>query len=394
MFFPVRTDRRLRRRPWLNHALIAANVLVFFLTHSRGRLTAVADLFILNPWSADPAGPLLGGFPYQFLSYQFLHADLMHLLSNMIFLYVFGASVEDRLGKLGYLAFYLAGGTLAGLAHVLTETAPVLGASGSVAAVTGAYLALFPLSNVTIVYWFIFIGAFEISSLYLILFQVGQNIVMHLSGAAGVAYGAHLAGYAYGLAVGLGLLWSGLLEREPYDLLALIDRWRRRVQFRAMARRGYQPWIAPSPTTTVGSGTSVPSTDTASPAAGPIPELRACIARALSEHRLGEAAEDYRRLLELDRNQVLSQQHQLDLANHLAAVGWYELAARAYELFLEHYSGDPQRHQVRLMLGLIYARYLKQPERARALLEEARTSLSDPQQKELAEHLLAELNGR
>ncbi len=211
MLFPIRTDRRLHHTPWVNIALIASNVVVFVLTW-RGAGRAWVEPFTLNP-----ATPML----VQFVSYQFLHANWAHLLGNMLFLYVFGNSVEDRLGKVGYLAFYLGGGVVAGLGHALLESNPVLGASGSVAAVTGAYLALFPLSNVTMLYWLILIGIFEISSIYLILFQIGYNVFMHLSGAPGVAYLAHLSGYAYGFVVGMGLLKSRLLPREPYDLLAL-----------------------------------------------------------------------------------------------------------------------------------------------------------------------------
>src|SRR5690606_12485309 len=135
------------------------------------------------------------------------------------FLWVFGNAVEDRLGRVGYLCFYLAGGVIAGLGHALMEPSPVLGASGAVAAVTGAYLVLFPLTNVTIVYFFFIIGAFEVSSMVLIFFRVVTDLVFHFLGIGDVAYMAHLAGYGFGFVIALGLLLGRMLPREPYDLL-------------------------------------------------------------------------------------------------------------------------------------------------------------------------------
>src|SRR5690606_9644203 len=101
-----------------------------------------------------------------------------HLFFNMLFLWVFGNEVEERLGKVGYLAFYLAGGVLAGLAHALpADAGPILGASGAVAGVTGAYLALFPMTDITIILFFF--GAFEVRSIALILFKIAQDAVFH-----------------------------------------------------------------------------------------------------------------------------------------------------------------------------------------------------------------------
>ncbi len=380
MFFPVRSDRRLQHTPWMNYALIALNVVIFLAARSdHGDPIRSGPGADLDKYLLDPTAPTL----LQFITYQFLHADLMHLASNMIFLYVFGNSIEDRLGKLGYLAFYLAGGVLAGLGHALTTDARVLGASGAVAAVTGAYLALFPLSNVTIVYWFVFyIGAFEVSSIVLILFQIGQNMVMHLMGmSSGVAYVAHLSGYLYGFLVGMGLLWVRLLPREPYDLLALIEQRRRRARFRRMTRQGYQPWshqhdhaAEPEAELTEAQQQSL--------------DLRRAIGAAVGAHNLGQAAELYRRLLELDASQVMSQQQQLDIANQLMSDGHYDTAAHAYELFLNRFGSYAQREQVELILGLIYVRYLDKAERGRELLESALPRLRDDQQRELAEKML------
>jgi membrane associated rhomboid family serine protease len=379
MIFPIRSDRRLEHTPWVNYALVAANVLIFLLTNSTDVQAANApaplERFYLNPES-----PAL----YQFFTYQFLHASWMHLLGNMIFLYVFGNSVEDRLGKVGYLAFYLAGGVIAGLGHCLMQTAPVLGASGSIAAVTGAYLALFPLSDITIVYFFIFIGTFEISSMWLILFQIVENLVLQMSSREPVAYLAHLTGYAYGFAIGMGLLAVRLLPREPYDLLTMFDQYRRRRKFSSLTRSGYQPWQsvpAPAPV-----ATAPPTAREAR-----LLDLRTRIQTALDSHDTAAAAGLYARLLDIDPDQALNQQAQLDLANQFMADGNHSRAARAYELFLKAYGSYVEREQVQLILGLIYARYLHLKPRATELLTAALPRLRDPAQRDLASQTLAEL---
>lgn len=377
IFVPIRSDRRLQSTPWVNISLIVINVVVFLFTHNRLQEKGVAS-YVLDP-----------GFPklFQFITYQFMHANLFHIAGNMVFLYVFGNSLEDRLGKAGYLAFYLAGGIIAGLGHSMLDSATVLGASGSVAAVTGGYLALFPLSNVTMIYWFFLVGTFEVSGWVLILFQIATNFVLLLAGAGGVAYLAHLAGYLFGFVVGMGLLWSRLLPREPYDMFTLMEHRRRRMEFRKQAREGYRPWLH----------------EKASPGEGALPtavtpadprtiDLRARITAEITEHRMDSAAMLYEELVALSPNAVLAQQQQIDVANQLMAEGRHESAARAYELFLTAYRTDPSRDQMELILGVLYVRYLnKKHDRARDLLTAALTHLQDAEQRHLAESILAEI---
>ncbi|MFW6058966.1 MAG: rhomboid family intramembrane serine protease [Phycisphaeraceae bacterium] len=395
MFFPIRTDRRLKRIPWVNYTLIAVNALIFLFTIGQvgevGRHLAVgfpmelvAEHVPLAAFYLNPRDIQL----HQFISYQFLHGGWEHLLGNMLFLYVFGNSVEDRLGRLAYLLFYLSAGVMAGLGHTLAENAPVLGASGAVAGVTGAFLALFPLSNVTVVYWIIIIGAIEVSGIVVIGIQIVMNVVLQFYGGSGVAYLAHLAGYAHGFAIGMVLLLVGILPREPYDMLALIERRRRRAQFQRMARAGYQPWEHNKPPEL--------SAEQMREEAAPIKaeqealmRRRSEISRAMGQHDMPTAAQRYRELLADHPDQVLGQQPQLDLANQLMADAHYTDAARAYELFLQTYPTYPQREQVQLILGLLYARYLQRHDRARELLRAAVPRLTGSN-RQLAEQLLAD----
>lgn len=378
IFFPTGTDRRLQRTPWVNYTLIVVNVAIFILTAND--IARVGEYFYAFDAAANTGGVVPNrpwvlnyyllpgdGSVLQYFSYQFLHANWMHLIMNMVFLYVFGNGVEDRLGRVGYLLFYLAGGVVAGLGHGLMEMNPVLGASGSVSAVTGAYLALFPLSNVTIVYWFIVPGSFEISSIVLILFQVAQDALFQVGSIGNTAYLAHLAGYVGGFTLGISLLLGRILPREPYDLLSLIEQRRRRAQFNKLSEQGFQPWEHSKPGDPPGKGGAPQVTEQEAETM----RARAAISAALSEHALPKAADLYATLLREHPEQVMGQQQQLDIANQLMSEGRYGDSASAYQLFLVTYRNYAERQQVQLILGLIFARYLDQRQRAKELLKEA-----------------------
>src|SRR5687768_16553676 len=232
MFLPIRTDSPLRGTPYMNWALIVANVAMFVLQSFRPPVTSHLQLYPSDPWL--PA----------FFSYAFLHADWAHVLMNMLFLFIFGNNVNDKMGHLGYLAFYLAGAVFSGVGYAVTQQGsfPVVGASGAVAAVTGAYLVLFPRSSITIVYLFIFIGSIEIPSFWFILFFFVKDL-LGLSGAgSNVAHNAHISGTLFGFTVCLALLGAQLLPRDQFDVLALIQRWNKRRQYRDLVNKGYNPF--------------------------------------------------------------------------------------------------------------------------------------------------------
>ena len=373
MILPLRTDRRLIHMPWVNLFLIALNLLIFLLqTRSmmRGNLW-------WEPLLLDPTQPHW----YQFFTYQFLHFDWLHVLGNMLFLYVFGNSVEDRFGPLGYLFFYLAGGVVAGLGYSLMDPHPLMGASGSVAAVTGAFLALFPQTRVLLL---VFIYVFEVASIWFLLLWFVKDLAFELLGSGGrVAHVAHLSANIFGFVVGMALLASRLLPREPYDLLAMVQHWNRRREFRAIMRDSQSPWRADAARES--------ATLALSPQEQMLRDLRAEVSHHLHRHEAQEAIAAYNRLLELDPTQVLDRDRQVDVASVAMKIGAYDLAARAYELFLHRYAEDDLSSEVRLLLGLIYGRYLDDPLRAREHLQAAREQLSQGPRRDQADALLAEL---
>ncbi len=382
MIIPIRTDYRMSHRPWVNYAIVAINVMVFILGYN-GMAGGKIDFYILHPDE-----PQL----HQFFTSVFLHAGWSHLLGNMLFLWVFGNAMNDRFGHLGYFAFYLAGGVLACIGYlVLGATMPVLGASGAISAVTGAYLVLLPRARVTLLLLLWVIMPFEVSSLYFLLFQFIWNIWLsvtsEMAGQAGggVAYVAHSSGYAFGIAVAALLLGIKALPRDPFDLLNLLRTFRRRQSYRRMVSTGYNPY---SP---VGEhlrrGQARTSATTISPTAEEVREyqLRQDISVLLDRHDLTSAADKYLQLVQVAEDPVLPRQQQLDIANQLMATEHHPAAADAYERFLRHYEGSYEHiPDIYLMLGLLYSRYLHQYDQARNYLQKAVERLQDQRKLDLA----------
>ncbi|HMB96133.1 MAG TPA: rhomboid family intramembrane serine protease [Tepidisphaeraceae bacterium] len=368
---PLRTDSPLRRTPWMNWSLIAANVLMF---------VAQQRLWPGNPpYALQPRNPHL----YQYFTYQFLHGSPLHLLGNMLFLYIFGNNVNDRMGNWGYLAFYLAGGVAAGIGHVLSSPAPVIGASGSISAVTGAYIVLLPRSHITVLYWFFFIGLIELPSVFFIALSFAMDFILGFGGGdSGVAHLAHISGALFGFLISFVLLSLKLLPRDQFDLFALVQRWNRRRQYRDMVSRGFDPFGRTPP----------PAKSAVDPNLGRIQDIRAQISEAIGQNNIQDAIKFYLELHAIDPQQVLARQNQLDIANQLFAEGIHGAAADAYEGFIRFYPKYEQIEQVQLMLGLLYARYLNRSDKARQNLQAALERLSSSREIDLAKDELSRLS--
>ncbi|MBC8105990.1 MAG: rhomboid family intramembrane serine protease [Anaerolineae bacterium] len=370
MLFPLRTDVPLRYTPWMNWALILLNVLMYIVQVQQG--PEFTQRFALNPRNAQL---------YQYCTYAFLHGSVMHLAGNMLFLYIFGNNINDRLGHIGYLGFYLAGGVMAGVAHVIVSDGSVLGASGAVAAITGAFLILFPRARVTIVYFFILIGVAEIASLWFVGAFFLMDVFFQVSGSSGVAHMAHIGGSVFGAGVCLLMLRLRLLPRNQWDVLALIDRWNRRRQYRDIVASGYDPFAY---------ATRKAAHD---PKQDRIIEIRAAIAESMAHSNLPEAVKGFMELRAVDPAQVLSRQNQLDMANYLYEQDLHAAAADAYEGYLRVYPKADQVNHVTLILGLLYSRYLNRPDRAEQFLKQVIERLHEGKEVELARAELAKVTG-
>jgi membrane associated rhomboid family serine protease len=381
MLIPLGTDRPLKRPTVVTYALVVANVCVFIAMSALERLDPHGWEVVQRALWLDPSRIT----PWNLLTYAFLHAGFLHLLGNMLFLWTFGPNVEDRFGRAGFFVFYLAGAGAAGGLHALFERANVVGASGAIAAVTGAYLVLFPRTQVRCFY-IIFLGMTSVPAWWFIGFAVAWDFLYQGTGARdGVAHLAHLGGYAMGVGVSVVLLWTRTLAREPYDLFTMGRQAYRRRQFREVALR-QQAEIERR-------------LDPARSAAGArIEELAAARARvvgAAQKQDLDGAAAAFKELVERFAPEpgatLLSKRCQLDVGNHLFSLRDHASAAYCYERFLEAYDKDPEAPRIRLMLGLINARYLNDPVRARQLLSGLPPALHVEGDRELAQTLLEEL---
>src|SRR5262245_43459264 len=224
MILPIGTDVRLRHRPIANIALIAANVLVFALT----------DWFEV-PLVKALLPPLNAGVPvlHEYITYQFRHGNVAHLIGNMLFLWVFGNAVCDRMGSIPYLVFYLTSGMFAGAVYVQNSDSALIGASGAIAAVTTAFLVLYPRVHIDLIVWMYVIFRWQLPAMGLIVVKIilWDNVIsprLHSDLASEVAFSAHLGGYSFGFLISLLLLGVRALPRNQFDLLAVWNRWRRR----------------------------------------------------------------------------------------------------------------------------------------------------------------------
>lgn len=239
---PLRDENPSSTTPWVNYALIAINVLVFLYELSLGQHAlyhfmqsyAVVPTHLLGAAQqlehgrAVPPGAFL-----PVITSMFMHAGWLHIGGNMLFLWIFGDNVEDRMGHLPYACFYLLAGILASIAQALSapmSTLPSLGASGAIGGVLGAYILLYPAARVfTLIFLGIFITTARIPAwVFLGIWFVLQSVQgLATLGAAtanqgGVAFWAHIGGFLFGLAVGAVLKAMGppKPKRSPFA-----DRW-------------------------------------------------------------------------------------------------------------------------------------------------------------------------
>lgn len=202
--FPIRDHNPSNRTPYVTYGLILINVAVFLLTYQTMNEPARLGTFYYD-WASIPQLVLSGEQTYTVFTSMFLHANILHLGLNMLFLWIFGDNMEDTFGHIGFLLFYLASGALAGFAHILSDPAslmPMIGASGAIAGVMGGYLLLFPRARVDmVIVLFVFFKRFTVPAWVTLLFWLGMQLFSGIGAdpsAGGVAYWAHIGGFVAG----------------------------------------------------------------------------------------------------------------------------------------------------------------------------------------------------
>lgn len=228
---PWEESNDVKHAHWALYSLLALNIGIFLLMRFGDAATAAAWY---HDCSLDPADPHW----YQYVTGNFLHAGWMHLVGNMVFLYLFGDNVEDVLGPLGFLLLYFAGGLLGDLMWISSNpslTVPSLGASGCIATVAGAYAVLFAHQpcSMRVMVVVIPVMRIDLKAIWLLLYWFGADVALtvvtrgHMLDAPGVNFVAHGVGFFVGLAFALFARVHGVMRR--YELMpcghALFGYW-------------------------------------------------------------------------------------------------------------------------------------------------------------------------
>ncbi len=214
MFFPLKDDNRTRSVPVVTIVLIAINVLIYLL--SAFKPPREYQMFIfqygLIPFeithTAELTPEIASPIWFSPISSMFLHGGFMHLAGNMLYLWIFGNNVEDYLGKIKFILFYLFSGLAASFLFIVFDPSsqiPLVGASGAIAGVLGAYLVLYPNHRVlTLIFLLYFIRMAHIPAKFILIFWFVYQLLMSLgtigggSPGGGVAWLAHVGGFAFG----------------------------------------------------------------------------------------------------------------------------------------------------------------------------------------------------
>ena len=231
--FPLKTTERIRTWPYATTILLALNAFVFIQ-----QLMVPAPEAFITQWGLVPANyPALDSLSdwtslnpahlLPFVTSMFLHAGWVHLGGNMLSLWVFGPNIEDRFGHLAFMVVYLACGLAAALTQIVFSAGsqvPIVGASGAIAGVMGAFFVLFPKARVVSVIPIVVIPLIvRVPAFFYLLFFIGMNVINALTElqidpaagkSAGVAWWAHIGGFAIGVVYALLL---GHSERDDED---------------------------------------------------------------------------------------------------------------------------------------------------------------------------------
>lgn len=204
MLFPIGDDQvKGGHFPLFSYLFIAINTAIFLFQASLPGVELEAFIF---DYGSIPYNTLQGEELYSVFTSMFLHGGWMHLIGNMLFLWVFADNIEATIGSSRFLVFYFLGGILAQLTHIYFNTAstvPTVGASGSISAIMGAYLVMFPASRIKVLF---FLFVFRVPALIFLGIWIWQQwlsgtaaLSINTAQSAGIAYWAHIGGFVFGV---------------------------------------------------------------------------------------------------------------------------------------------------------------------------------------------------
>jgi len=339
LIFPLRDKDPLSRRPVITGTIIALNILFFIFTAYRKDFPEIVRLLGAIP--SEPNAPT-------FISSLFLHANLGHLLGNMLFLWAFGPRIEEEVGRPAYIFLYLVGGVVATGTHCLAQpgaTLPLIGASGAVSSIMGIFLVLHPLKKIRIWYliWifvFLKVGIFRMRA----IFALGIWLLLQAASAAfaarhpeevQVAFFAHLGGFGFGAIAAASIRFLKLPRRRPHE---------------------------------------EPPVLTLLPKDEHDPRKEALLMSLISHLKQGDeqqAMYEYEALLDLESDFEFSEAIFWRMARIYFSRRLYRPAAEALRRGLELYPQSPYAPEAKVLLGTLLAVHLGKKEEGIRLLSEA-----------------------
>ena len=202
---PVEVYNPVKRRPWLVYGLILSLIALFFI-----EMIFIAGVgpTVLQYTALVPVR-LERGYVHTLITHAFMHGSIFHIAGNLYFLWIFGDNVEDRLGRLRFSILYLTAAVVGGLAHWIGNlhgTTPMVGASGAIAGLMGAYLVLFPRVKVWVVFFFV---QFKLRAIWYLLVWLGMQFLLIFDKSSNVAWLAHVGGFAAGAALAFAMKGKG-----------------------------------------------------------------------------------------------------------------------------------------------------------------------------------------
>lgn len=332
-FLPIASENPTRKFPVLTVSLIVVNFLAFFASWYGGHYMEVLERYAFVP----------AHFSFvTIITHQFLHGGWMHIIGNMWVLWLFGANVEDLLGKIAFIPFYLACGVCAALMHAVVESfggggqVPTVGASGAVFGMIGAYFILFPRSFILGKAMLGFIPLpfnLRVSALFFlglyVMLEVVNGMQSLVTSGVRIAHWAHIGGFIFGA----GFLYLLIVTRAV--IVPNIDK----VRTGNYANMNAEDWF--------------------------LGKLDA----ALENGRISEIPEEYRTLLDKQPRVVFAPDTQINIARTVQKAGDIPLSAEAYRRMLECFPGHPAAHRSGVELAKISAGFFKDRPMALAYLE-------------------------
>jgi membrane associated rhomboid family serine protease len=364
---PIGDETPSRRPAIVTWSLLAVNTIVFLLCISRGRYGFDE---VLGRWGFVPSDFSV----VTLVTSMFLHANVFHIVGNMLYLWIFGDNVEDVFGHLGFLAFYLGTGIAAGLCHFafnMTSIRPTVGASGAISGVLGAYIVLFPHSRIRMLWWWYwYVRVFSVRAGWFLGFYFALQIVLAImvGSESSVALWAHIGGFAAGLTVTLILFMLKVIKAPPKPAVRIDS-----PLARAAADAGVLRGPVDRPFQTGGAGGGVVTTRVVESGTLSADASRRIedIFGALSGGETQKAVRLAQLELKIPRKAAAEPWALARVADAFYQGGVHAVSFRVYEEVIRRMAADDARlPEMKFRAAIIAARHLEDHNAARRLFEE------------------------